>query len=335
MDKNDLETDWGDSQDDFDGEDWEQLCGDPEDDGRCQYFGDTVGDSGIVEEEKHLDRAANSIKKKLASANSIISVALDNALKQHDLKLLKELLDGGMDVDHRRPGGRTALMRAANNDEEDLAKILLAYGADPQAVDDAYDSPIRTALKKRTPTTFLLVHALLERSLKDYRLSEADLDTPYSLIPDEGYYFPNQDVEALPDTRTRKSLLEWAAEFEHEDVFDQAIRAGCDVFGKFSESTTPNIHSSYERDTEDDDTEGGEKDPVMAVVLKRKNIAIATCLYEARNARLEGNDPKLDRLAPNERDFFDAQNGRLKAWLSGDNHQPSDIYPANVVRLPF
>jgi hypothetical protein len=53
--------------------------------------------------------------------------------------MVRVLLDAGADIDRRGPHGTTAPWRAANGDDAEMCRALLAWGADPSlASDDGY-----------------------------------------------------------------------------------------------------------------------------------------------------------------------------------------------------
>ena len=78
----------------------------------------------------------------------IFSGGLFAAASSGALSICTRLLDAGLDVDTRdgRPSGYTALMLAAMSGQVEVAKELLARGADAGAPAVNHDSPIRMAV---------------------------------------------------------------------------------------------------------------------------------------------------------------------------------------------
>jgi ankyrin repeat protein len=62
------------------------------------------------------------------------SQALIEAAKQGDLKQVQELLEKGADINSKDNSGWTALMWVSDNGNAEIAKVLLAGGADINAI---------------------------------------------------------------------------------------------------------------------------------------------------------------------------------------------------------
>jgi ankyrin repeat protein len=76
-----------------------------------------------------LERGANP---NVVSTNEAVRVApLGTAAFVRSVPLARVLLDSGADVNGRGEGGFTALHSAAQNGDEELARLLLERGADP------------------------------------------------------------------------------------------------------------------------------------------------------------------------------------------------------------
>ncbi len=54
---------------------------------------------------------------------------------------MRRALDAGTPVDARGAGGRTPLFVAVTGDHVEVARLLIAAGADPDALDDRHDTP--------------------------------------------------------------------------------------------------------------------------------------------------------------------------------------------------
>jgi len=72
-------------------------------------------------------------------------VMLEAIAHSDDTRLLKALLDAGVNPNLRNPGGQTALFDAITYGKEAAFQLLLAAGADPNAKDDLYN-PDKTPL---------------------------------------------------------------------------------------------------------------------------------------------------------------------------------------------
>lgn len=63
------------------------------------------------------------------------------AAKAGDVDLLSRALDAGADIEARDVAERTALLIAATEDHVPVAEVLVARGADPDALDNRHDTP--------------------------------------------------------------------------------------------------------------------------------------------------------------------------------------------------
>jgi len=78
-----------------------------------------------------------STEHAVGGANS----ALLRAAESGDSETAAEALRAGADLEARDDRGRTALLLAATHDHVDLAHLLVAQGASPDALDDQHDTP--------------------------------------------------------------------------------------------------------------------------------------------------------------------------------------------------
>lgn len=68
-------------------------------------------------------------------------VDLYEAAEAGDVAAVRRALADGAAVDGRGPGGRTPLFVAVTGDHVEVARELVAAGADPDALDDRHDTP--------------------------------------------------------------------------------------------------------------------------------------------------------------------------------------------------
>jgi ankyrin repeat protein len=68
-------------------------------------------------------------------------LALHEAAGLGDAARVRELTAAGMPVDGRDPEGRTALLLAVRADRLEVARVLVAAGASPDALDGRHDTP--------------------------------------------------------------------------------------------------------------------------------------------------------------------------------------------------
>jgi ankyrin repeat protein len=82
---------------------------------------------------------------------------LHGAAFKGDLQVATLLLDHGAQVDAAGPNGKTALMFAAMFNRADIARLLLARGADPFRLDADGVSMLEAARKMGAPDTMELL----------------------------------------------------------------------------------------------------------------------------------------------------------------------------------
>ena len=69
------------------------------------------------------------------------SVNIHKAAEEGNISIIKQYLDDGWDVDANDSFDRTPLDRAAYSGQKEVAKLLIAKGADVNAKDDKGENP--------------------------------------------------------------------------------------------------------------------------------------------------------------------------------------------------
>lgn len=100
----------------------------------------------------------------LASQANASTQDLLNSIKQKDVAQLTKLLAAGEDVNGRNEQGNTALHYAVAMDNAELTKILLANGADMNALNDKGWSPVKIAETKQTKNVLPLLNQVQEKA---------------------------------------------------------------------------------------------------------------------------------------------------------------------------
>jgi hypothetical protein len=101
---------------------------------------------------KAMPRAADGARAAAQrAAPTEAGAALRRAAEIGDIPALQDLATKQFDVDARDPGGRTALILAASHGQAKSVDVLLAHGADPNAVDANGTTPLRAALAADQP----------------------------------------------------------------------------------------------------------------------------------------------------------------------------------------
>ncbi|MEM6469283.1 MAG: PQQ-binding-like beta-propeller repeat protein [Planctomycetota bacterium] len=101
----------------------------------------------------------------LAAPTTLDSDDLWRAAAEGDAEQVKDCLEAGVDVDAKNPYGVTALLLAAEHGKTDVAKQLLAAGADPGTKDRFYGStPIGWAIARKQ---YDLITALVKSNAPD------------------------------------------------------------------------------------------------------------------------------------------------------------------------
>jgi hypothetical protein len=101
---------------------------------------------------KAMPRAADGARAAAQrAAPAEAGAALRRAAEIGDIPALQDLATKQFDVDARDPGGRTALILAALHGQAKSVDVLLAHGADPNAVDANGTTPLRAALAADQP----------------------------------------------------------------------------------------------------------------------------------------------------------------------------------------
>ena len=152
------------------------------------------------------------------------------ASRAGDLATLRELIDGGADVNAQANDGSTGLLWAAYHADPEMVQALLAAGADADAANDYGVTPLLQA--SRTGDTAVM-QALLDGGA-DATLAHSQGETPLMAAARTGRI----DAVALllargadPDARDsfqEQSALMWAAAEGHAEVVDALLNAGAD-----------------------------------------------------------------------------------------------------------
>ena len=342
------DTDWSDSLDDAEPGEWETFLAGPNDN-QFDESVDRLADSSFShnyddEPEVTLEPLEQRITE-LQQHIEILSLyvgasraAFEYALQNSDLVLVRKMLESGFNPDTRRHNSRTALMRAVYKNDIGLAELLLEFGADPQAVDVDFDSPIKTALKTGGDMAALIVqHVLRPRIYLDVNdRDEYWVQSRFHIIPDDGYVQTDPEVEPFTDNRVSRTLLEWCVEFGLTDIFSLASSAEYDVFGPYSaESSPPSYHP-------DESWEVGydlsiliaPPDPLLELVKRHGRLEIAEQLLRVRDARLRNADQKVESLSVHEQSMLKANHLENLAWFkqtTGIGIEPCAVNMKSIV----
>lgn len=102
---------------------------------------------------KAMPRAADGTRAaaQRAAPPTEAGAALRRAAEIGDIPALQDLTTKQFDVDARDPDGRTALILAALHGQAKSVDVLLAHGADPNAVDANGTTPLKAALAADQP----------------------------------------------------------------------------------------------------------------------------------------------------------------------------------------
>ncbi|MBU0593856.1 MAG: hypothetical protein KKH74_08990 [Gammaproteobacteria bacterium] len=182
----------------------------------------------IQEQEKKIEELAEENEKHLAYIEAQAELPkqqFELALINRQLDVLEALLIIGMAPDTRRRDNRTALLRAAELDDVELAELLLTYGADPLAEDDYEVSPIKIAIRKKVKgVAHLLARRILFNMINTVYEEGDNINEPFSIAAyNDGCH----------------SMLGWLIVFGFHDLFKRALQLGycpfVEMHGTFKE----------------------------------------------------------------------------------------------------
>ena len=136
------------------------------------------------------------------------SISIHKAAKAGNIDVVKKYLAAGTDVDTKDDNGATPLFYAANSDHKEVAELLIAKGADVNAMRRQNAS---TPLHYATANNHKEIAALLIAK--------------------------GADMNAKDDNGT--TSLHFAAEWDHREIVELLIAKGADVNAKNNVGQTP------------------------------------------------------------------------------------------------
>ena len=174
----------------------------------------------------------------LAGASPLLAGELADAAQQHNIAAVRSLLKKGVAADEAQVDGATALLWAVQWDDLEMAKLLVAAGANPAQANRTGASPLQLAAINGNPEMLTLL--LKSGANASHKLS-ASGDTPLMMAARTGIAAAVQvlvdagaDINAA-ETWSGTTALMWAATEGHTDVVQLLIKAGAnkDAQSKF------------------------------------------------------------------------------------------------------
>jgi ankyrin repeat protein len=170
----------------------------------------------------------------LAVVLAVTASPLIDAVRQHDMALVRALLAKHVDVNARSGDGATALHWAVYADDSEVVTLLLQAGADVNAANDLAITPLHLAAANGNAA---LVKALLDRGATVDTASETGV-TPLmeaaragSLPAVQALIARGANVNAVERDR-RQSALMWAVARRHAAVVKTLIEHGANVHAR-------------------------------------------------------------------------------------------------------
>lgn len=345
------DSDWCDSLDDADGSDWASHLSGPDDDAFeatesgsssvDEHVYESIVDDTLSKPQKRISDFAEfdvedscnfTTSKKVAEDSEPCALKNDQkpdtvkhdetiqryaflyAIETHDLDLLQYLLEKGMPTDIALANGQTPLLYAAQQDDQKLVELLLAYGAWPfyggsiptvsRHIDSYSGEECPFEEEEKLPTPFQIAaqsadsessKAILRRAIEIKIAKQAELIS-IGEAPEycDDYEIAKLDWEGNQTRIGTFSVLELAVFLGSESLVRTAIEAKFDVFGTFDR------HREYSVIYPEMDCDE-VPDKLLELALRGKNFVIARLLIETRQQRLANPDSKTSMLDSNER----------------------------------
>ncbi|WP_454063011.1 ankyrin repeat domain-containing protein [Candidatus Nitrospira salsa] len=174
---------------------------------------------------------------------------LIEAVVQHDLALVKQLLKRGANMESRDAEGRTALLAAVANNSLEIARLLIEAGADVNAQDSQMDSPLLLAGAEGT----LEILTLILDANPDFSVYNRFGGTPLIPACERGHL---EVVQILLKTEVdidHVNNLGWTALLEaivlsqggprHQKIVQSLVDAGADIHIADHDGVTPLLHA--------------------------------------------------------------------------------------------
>ena len=173
---------------------------------------------------------AGQANASVAAAGAKVDVRLATAVQEKARDTIRQLLDKRVDVNAPQPDGTTALHWAAYHDDLDLAKRLLASGANALAVNRYGVTPLALACTNGNA-------AMIERFLDAGASANATLPGGETMLMTAArtgrveavrlLLARGADVHAKEPRRGQTALM-WAAAEGHVETIEELIKAGAD-----------------------------------------------------------------------------------------------------------
>jgi uncharacterized protein len=164
----------------------------------------------------------------------LLSTPLIEAVKQHDVAAVRDLLHQRADVNHPEGDGATALHWAVYGDDPALVDVLLAAGAKVNVANDLGITPLHLASVNGNA---VIVTRLLDKGANPDARSEAGV-TPLmeaarsgSVATVQALIVRGAQVNAQ-EPRRRQTALMWAVARRHSAVVQELLAHGADVHAR-------------------------------------------------------------------------------------------------------
>ena len=177
---------------------------------------------------------------------------LVDAAARQDAATVKQLIDGGADVDTRRADGATALLWAAHWDDRETVRLLLDAGAAVNVADDYGVTPLMRASENASGAT---VDMLLAAGA-DPNATQASGLTALMIAARTGnieivraLMEHDADVNAATNATAATALM-WAVAAPHRIVVERLLEGGADVGVSTTKGMTPLLTAAQQGDIE-------------------------------------------------------------------------------------
>jgi len=174
---------------------------------------------------------------------------LIEAVVQHDLALVKQLVKRGVNIESRDAQGRTALLVAVANHSVEIVRVLIDAGADVNAQDLQLDSPLLLAGAEGT----LEILQLILEANPDFGKYNRFGGTPLIPACERGHLEVVQTLLKTDVDIDHVNNLGWTALLEaivlsnggprHQQIIQLLVDAGADIAIADRDGVTPLLHA--------------------------------------------------------------------------------------------
>ncbi|MEM7561300.1 MAG: ankyrin repeat domain-containing protein, partial [Planctomycetota bacterium] len=241
---------------------------------------------------------------------------LFKAAREGDLNVVKELLDGGIDVNTANAYGANALMFACSRGQVEVVKLLLERGADPNAKDTFYSATAMAwaAMKQHTDCAVLLLKSGNPDSATALMLAAMSKDTEsveWILKDHRPEVSTLQRVKAMPQVASEPKLAELFADVPDPEPKDPAEEQAPSVEAWKPESSELEAYvGRYALVPAEEDKLAGFEEQFAAAQRSQdtEGLEIASVVLDLANLSLqrEENDATLKPSVEHEFEFGDS-----------------------------